>query len=309
MQSTTRDPRGWRNNLYDLLALLSLFWCPMPAAARNKISDNQERDENHNIGEHQDNLIRLQVTYKTPWGATMAEACAEQVLDHRRTQQEMILYAKENCLSTLQSQSEHIMYAEYDLYVEAKRLGRTIGGSGSGSSNPPPTTPSETNLYFNWKNPMPDLPINKFPEPPQTPPSPPISVSYTESIPYGMAMIQADAMDLGPYNVSICIADTGIELDHPDIDPIYITGEDTVQPWGEVWKWDQDRVGHGTQIAGLLAATRDNDMGIAGLLGRGSNLRLHIVRALNDEGVGYDSDTVSTTLIRDHIGVNNLASK
>ena len=44
--------------------------------------------------------------------------------------------------------------------------------------------------------------------------------------------------------------------------------------------------GHGTHVAGTIAAFAGNGIGVAGA----GNFRLHIVRALGDDGRGYESD-------------------
>jgi serine protease len=45
-------------------------------------------------------------------------------------------------------------------------------------------------------------------------------------------------------------------------------------------------VGHGTHVAGTIAALAGNNIGVVG----GGNFRLHITRALGDDGRGYESD-------------------
>jgi serine protease len=223
--------------------------------------------------EDDDDLIRLQVSYKSSWGETIAKACAHQIIDNPQDNNEIVMTAKESCLQSLKDDPD-ILHAEVDVPTEAMRLYGTSTSSIFTSSN---------RRLFNWKDPIPEIP--KVPKEPE-----PIPVrNNTEVMPYGMKMIQADTMEMGnQQEVTICIADTGISMDHPDLNTEFVTGEDTVLSWGEVWKWDDDRVGHGTSVAGIIAAARNNGIGTAGVAG---TIRLYIVRALDDEGVGHDYDT------------------
>lgn len=88
----------------------------------------------------------------------------------------------------------------------------------------------------------------------------------------------------------IAIVDSGVDLEHPDLVDRFVRTED-----GEVLGRDfvdDDRVardghGHGTMVAGIAMATRNNDEGGVGVAPRA---RLLPVRVLDDEGRGNEAD-------------------
>ena len=111
--------------------------------------------------------------------------------------------------------------------------------------------------------------------------------SLAEIIPYGLEMIQANELELGPNPPLICIVDSGIDIDHPEFDQSMISGIDNHHRYGdEPVRWDEDSMGHGTRVAGIIAAVDDNDVGIQGV----ANFPLYITRGLDDEGYSYASD-------------------
>lgn len=108
-----------------------------------------------------------------------------------------------------------------------------------------------------------------------------------EVTPWGLEMIHADKLQAGDHEITICLVDTGIAVGHPDFDQNQITGVDS-KPFyvQEPWRWNLDRSGHGTHIAGTLAALAGNGIGIQGA----GQFRLHVTRGINDQGEGYESD-------------------
>ena len=85
--------------------------------------------------------------------------------------------------------------------------------------------------------------------------------------------------------VTIAIVDTGVDVDHPDLAPNILsphadfTGES--DPDGA-----QDENGHGTHVAGIAAAVRDNGIGVAGTA---PGAKILAVRVLDEEGTGSAS--------------------
>jgi subtilisin family serine protease len=198
---------------------------------------------------HQDTVLRK------------VKECAQEIIDHRGN--ELIIMATQSCIDMLKNQEEleapddaetkNFLKIEEDYPVQALSLGSSF-------SDPLPQT--ETAESFLSRNAM-------------------------EIVPWGIEMIQADQVDMGSENITVCLADTGISIDHPDFISHHITGEDYFQ-WAtdSFWKWDADVNGHGTHLAGIVAAWASNGIGVAGA----GPIHLHIVRALNDEARGYESD-------------------
>ena len=110
---------------------------------------------------------------------------------------------------------------------------------------------------------------------------------------YGWDMIQANQLLLleesSSYNLTqkwdpiICVVDSGVDTNHPGLQKSHITGTHVQRFWSnEKWEWNYDPIGHGTQIVGLLAS-RKNTTSFG-------PFRVHVVRALDDHGIGYESD-------------------
>ena len=108
-----------------------------------------------------------------------------------------------------------------------------------------------------------------------------------ESLTWELDMIQAGDLRPGNNPVTICVVDSGVAIGHPVFNSSKITGNHTARWYGPDWKWDKDVLGHGTHVAStILSALRgygdDDDVD--------SPFRLHIVRSLNDQGQGYESE-------------------
>lgn len=92
----------------------------------------------------------------------------------------------------------------------------------------------------------------------------------------------------GATSVLIAVVDTGVDLDHPDLDGKV----DTANDYNFVRNNDvaQDDNGHGTHVAGIAAAETNNATGIAGLC---PNCRILPVKVLNKQGSGTYSAIAS----------------
>jgi len=105
-------------------------------------------------------------------------------------------------------------------------------------------------------------------------------------VPWELSMIGAEDLDTGSHDIVICIVDSGIALDHPDFDENVVSGDDSETFYRDAWKWDEDRVGHGTAVAGILAAIQGHGVAVNGT----GRFRLHITRSVDNDGVGYEHD-------------------
>lgn len=79
--------------------------------------------------------------------------------------------------------------------------------------------------------------------------------------------------------VVIAVVDTGVDLDHPDLEGKLEKGRDFVDGDRE----PNDENGHGTHVSGIAAAMTNNGTGIAGAA---PDARILPVRVLNAEGTG-----------------------
>jgi subtilisin family serine protease len=84
--------------------------------------------------------------------------------------------------------------------------------------------------------------------------------------------------------VKVGVIDTGIDLSHPDIKSNIKGGYNAIYPW----KSPNDDNGHGTHVAGIIAAL-NNSIGVVGV---GPNIDLYAIKVLNASGSGYLSDVI-----------------
>ncbi len=104
----------------------------------------------------------------------------------------------------------------------------------------------------------------------------PIRVPYAQTEPYGIGIVQADLVsDAQVGNPKICIIDSGYYIGHEDL-----PSGSTVNGFSGAGDWFKDGCGHGTHVAGTIAAL-NNTEGVLGVLPSG-NVNLHIVRVFGD---------------------------
>ncbi len=104
-----------------------------------------------------------------------------------------------------------------------------------------------------------------------------------QTLPTGVDRVDADLNATANVDVDIAIIDTGIDLDHPDLnvfkDKNFIN---------EAKTGDDDN-GHGTHVAGTAAAL-DNGIGVVGVA---PGARLWALKVLNYRGRGFFSDIIA----------------
>ncbi|MDQ3757931.1 MAG: S8 family serine peptidase [Actinomycetota bacterium] len=105
---------------------------------------------------------------------------------------------------------------------------------------------------------------------------------------WGMQRVNAPAAwDLthGSNAVTVAVLDTGVNRFHPDLlGKVVAATNHTDSPSTE------DLVGHGTHVAGIIAANTDDATGVAGL---GWNTTIRSIKVLDDSGAGDFSDVAA----------------
>lgn len=105
---------------------------------------------------------------------------------------------------------------------------------------------------------------------------------------WNMDMIESDAAHATATGAGAIVAviDSGVMADHPDLGGRLLPGRDFVQKDST----PQDGNGHGTHVAGVVVANKENGAGIAGVAPGATVLPL---RALDDEGGGLTADVAA----------------
>ena len=114
----------------------------------------------------------------------------------------------------------------------------------------------------------------------------------SEQLPYGLSLVQANQLAYNPSGSrKICIIDSGIDLTHDDLQLNLITGENLTSS-GE---WYTDERGHGTHVAGTIAAMGSNGVGVIGVVPDGQ-LPLHIIKVFDASGSARSSTIIKAVL-------------
>ncbi|MCL2914521.1 S8 family serine peptidase [Shewanella corallii] len=130
---------------------------------------------------------------------------------------------------------------------------------------------------------------------------------HAESTPYGITMVQArQVSDSLTGNRKVCIMDTGYQRSHEDLISSGVTGNDGYGS-NNTGNWYQDGNGHGTHVAGTIAALGGNSRGVVGVNSSGL-LGLHIVKVFNDSGNwAYGSDLIGAVTQCQNAGANVIS--
>ena len=108
--------------------------------------------------------------------------------------------------------------------------------------------------------------------------------------PYGIGMVQADQLpDTPAANRKICIIDSGLDRKHEDLLANQVTGDSD----SGSGNWYQDQGGHGTHVAGTIAAVNNNGRGVVGVLAN-RQVKLHIVKIFGVDNVYTYSSTLAS---------------
>jgi type VII secretion-associated serine protease mycosin len=87
--------------------------------------------------------------------------------------------------------------------------------------------------------------------------------------------------------VTVAVVDTGVDAAHEDLGSVVVPGIDYIEPSRD-GRYDPD--GHGTHVAGIIAARVDNGRGIAGAA---PGVRIMPVRVLDARGSGVSSNVAA----------------
>ena len=115
---------------------------------------------------------------------------------------------------------------------------------------------------------------------------------FAQTLPWGVDRIDAElawAYSTGA-GVKVAIVDTGIDMDHPDLQANIKGGFNTIAPrrgYKDPNNFDDDH-GHGSHCAGIVAAI-NNDIGVVGVA---PDAWLYGVKVLNKGGGGMTSDCI-----------------
>ena len=83
----------------------------------------------------------------------------------------------------------------------------------------------------------------------------------------------------GSQDIVVAVIDTGVQLDHPDLEGRLAEGFNVIDPSSP----PDDDVGHGTHVAGIIAAQVNNQEGVAGMTWY---TRIMPIKALDSTGAG-----------------------
>jgi subtilisin len=131
--------------------------------------------------------------------------------------------------------------------------------------------------------------------------------AFVQTLPTGVNRVDGDLSSTksgdgrGNVNVDIGILDSGVDLNHPDLnvyrDVTFVSGTSS----------GNDDYGHGTAVAGVAAA-KDNSRGVVGLA---PGARIWAIKVLDKNGIGSTSDLIKgidyVTQHADEIDVVNLS--
>ncbi|HEY9764954.1 MAG TPA: S8 family serine peptidase [Chroococcales cyanobacterium] len=110
---------------------------------------------------------------------------------------------------------------------------------------------------------------------------------------WGIKKIQApEAWDstMGDPSITVAVVDSGVDYNHPDLAGKVIKGPDTANNDSD----PMDDVGHGTHVAGTIAAIGDNKVGVIGIAPKTKILAIKVLGA-NGEG---DVSTIAEGILK-----------
>ncbi len=93
----------------------------------------------------------------------------------------------------------------------------------------------------------------------------------------------------GNTTIIVAVVDTGVDYNHPDLNSAIMSGRGYDFVDNDIYPFDQR--GHGTHVAGIIAAETNNSQGVAGVNWGGYySTKIMSVRVLNEKGKGSYSN-------------------
>ncbi|MHB1419753.1 MAG: S8 family serine peptidase [Bacillota bacterium] len=80
--------------------------------------------------------------------------------------------------------------------------------------------------------------------------------------------------------ITVAVIDTGVDSTHPDLSGKLVSG------YNATTELPNDGYGHGTMVAGVIAATQGNSVGISGVVGAAPYVKIMPVKVLDSSGKG-----------------------
>lgn len=90
--------------------------------------------------------------------------------------------------------------------------------------------------------------------------------------------------------VTVAVIDSGVDMTHPDLSANLLPGYD----WGDQDTNPQDALGHGTRVAGIIAAQQGNSIGVSGLAPKAKILPVKV--SSGSQGT-FDSATLKQAIM------------
>ncbi len=112
-----------------------------------------------------------------------------------------------------------------------------------------------------------------------------LDFTSTQYEPWGISYINSTSLERANKKVKIAIMDSGVDNTHRDLEGIYISHYNAINPTNDA----TDRLGHGTAMAGIITAN-DNGKGIKGI---SHNVEILSIKVLDNQGKGDLSNFVS----------------
>ncbi len=115
------------------------------------------------------------------------------------------------------------------------------------------------------------------------------NAAVSGEIPWGVRRVKAPAAwdTTEGKGVKVAVIDTGIKANHPELDGQVVGGYSAIDDSEAYESWQDDN-GHGTHVAGTIAAKRDGK----GVVGVAPKAKLYGVKVLDADGSGNLSDVI-----------------